>query len=89
MSSTVGQILILSSDRLFGQAFGVQQQSNANALVARFAGADICADSFEHSVKHTGEGQRLVLIVDMLHPDLEGKRGQHYVGNEPPQATGV
>jgi hypothetical protein len=42
------------------------------------------ADSFEHSVRHSGEGQRLILIVDMLHPDLEGKQGQHYVGKKPP-----
>ena len=43
-------------------------------------------DSFEHSVTHTGEagGARLVLIVDFLHPDLEGKRGEHYHGQEPP-----
>ena len=42
-------------------------------------------DSFEHSVVHRGiDGQRLVLIVDMLHPDVEGKQGQHYVGGKPP-----
>ena len=41
---------------------------------------------FEHSVTHTGEagGARLVLIVDFLHPDLEGKRGEHYVGGQEP-----
>ena len=41
-------------------------------------------DSFEHSVTHTGDagGARLVLIVDFLHPDLEGKRGSHYVGGQ-------
>jgi hypothetical protein len=32
----------------------------------------------------SGEGQRLVLIVDFLHPDLEGRPGGHYVGGVPP-----
>ena len=42
----------------------------------------------EHSVTHKGEAGsegRLVLIVDFLHPDLEGKHGEHYVGREPPR----
>ena len=33
-----------------------------------------------------GSEGRLVLIADFLHPDLEGKRGEHYVdGREPPR----
>ena len=27
-------------------------------------------DSFEHEVRHDGERERLVLIVDLWHPDL-------------------
>jgi aspartate beta-hydroxylase len=29
-------------------------------------------DSFEHEVRHEGTGDRVVLILDMLHPDLAG-----------------
>jgi aspartate beta-hydroxylase len=35
-------------------------------------------DSFEHSVAHTGESERLILIADVLHPQLEGTSGSHY-----------
>eukprot|EP01043_Picozoa_sp_COSAG02_P047284 COSAG02_NODE_4515_length_5274_cov_5.708986_1_plen_132_part_00 len=35
-------------------------------------------DSFEHSVAHTGTGERLILIADVLHPQLEGAPGKHY-----------
>jgi aspartyl/asparaginyl beta-hydroxylase (cupin superfamily) len=35
-------------------------------------------DSFEHSVAHTGTGERLILIADVLHPQLEGTPGAHY-----------
>lgn len=30
----------------------------------------ILDDSFEHEVWHEGDGVRLILIVDMWHPDL-------------------
>ena len=36
-------------------------------------------DSFEHSVTHTGTGERLILIADVLHPQLEDIPGKHYV----------
>jgi aspartate beta-hydroxylase len=41
-------------------------------------------DSFEHEVWHRGEKRRLVLIVDFLHPDLEGVAGSHYVSGHAP-----
>ena len=40
-------------------------------------------DSFEHSVHHIGTGERLILIADVLHPQLQGTPGQHYA----PQGT--
>ena len=34
-------------------------------------------DSFEHSVAHTGTGERLILIADVLHPQLQDAPGTH------------
>lgn len=33
-------------------------------------------DSFEHEVWHNGEGFRLILIVDLWHPDLSETQKQ-------------